>query len=188
MWSQLKRISIPKFKGDVRTYESWWTAFSACVDQSAASPEYKLLHLRQSLEGEPLRWIEMLGHSPRAYQKAKEVLERKYGGVRRKISVQMEELEKVKLVRQGNVGDLENLAYVVENVVFNLINQGRVSELDKGTLYLSVLKKLPESKIIDYQRWNDENNKIESLVMLKNWLMEEAEFSVAASETIHGFQ
>ena len=46
MWSQLKRVSIPVFNGDKKTYEGWETALMACIDQAPSTPEYKLLQLR----------------------------------------------------------------------------------------------------------------------------------------------
>ena len=49
LWKQLKRVSIPVFSGDKRTYSNWKAAFLACVDQAPATPEYKLLQLRQCL-------------------------------------------------------------------------------------------------------------------------------------------
>ena len=80
LWKQLRRVTIPVFSGDKRTYENWKAAFMACIDKSPATPEFKLLQLRQYLSGEALKAIETLGHSASAYQAAKERLERKYGG------------------------------------------------------------------------------------------------------------
>ena len=71
MWSQLKRVSIPVFNGDKKTYEGWETA----IDQAPSTPEYKLLQLRQHLSGEALRAVETLRHSAAAYKAAKERLE-----------------------------------------------------------------------------------------------------------------
>ena len=65
---QMKRISIPIFDGNKSTYESWKAAFTACIDQAPATPEYKLLQLRQHLTGEALKCIENLGHSAGAYE------------------------------------------------------------------------------------------------------------------------
>ena len=87
---QLKRLSIPVFNGDKRNYENWKSAFNACLDQAPATPEYKLLQLRQNLSGEALKAIENLGHSGFAYESAKERLERKYGGQRRKVMLHMD--------------------------------------------------------------------------------------------------
>ena len=58
MWNQLKRVSIPVFNGDRRAYEGWKAAFMACVHQAPATPEYKLLQLRQHLSGEALKTVE----------------------------------------------------------------------------------------------------------------------------------
>ena len=80
LWRQLKRVEIPVFTGDKRTYSNWKAAFLACIDSAPATPEYKLLQLRQYLAGEALKSIENLGHSAVAYDAAKERLERKFGG------------------------------------------------------------------------------------------------------------
>ena len=110
MWNQLKRVSIPVFNGDKRLYKGWKTAFMACVDKASATPEYKLLQLRQYLSGEALKVVEPLGHSAAAYETANERLERKFGGKRRQIALHLEELENFKLLRPGNARDLERLA------------------------------------------------------------------------------
>ena len=43
LWRQRKRVSIPVFNGDKRNYKNWKSAINACVDQTPATPEYKLL-------------------------------------------------------------------------------------------------------------------------------------------------
>ena len=74
MFDQLKRISIPTFSGDKTCYSGWKAAFSACIDNANATPEYKLLQLRECLTGEALKSISRLGHSATAYTIAKETL------------------------------------------------------------------------------------------------------------------
>ena len=51
----LKRVSVPKFFGQKKNYETWKAAFYSCVDRTRATPEYKLLRLREYLLGEPLK-------------------------------------------------------------------------------------------------------------------------------------
>ena len=51
LWKQLKRVTIPVFSGDKKTYQNWRAAFMACVDQAPATAEYKLLQLQQCLAG-----------------------------------------------------------------------------------------------------------------------------------------
>ena len=53
----LKRVSVPKFSGNKKSYEAWKAVFYSCVDKSKASAEFKLLHLRDCLEGEALKVV-----------------------------------------------------------------------------------------------------------------------------------
>ena len=120
LWKQLKRVSIPVFNGDKANYENWKAAFEACIDKAPATPEYKLLQLRQYLSGEALKAIENLGHSASAYEAAKSRLERKYGGKRRQIALHLEELENFKPVRPGYPKDIERFADILDIAVVNL--------------------------------------------------------------------
>ena len=99
MWTQLKRVAIPVFSGNKKTYESWKAVFIACIDRAPATPEYKLLQLQQYLSGEALKTIENLGHSGYAYEAAKERLERNFGGQRRQNVIRLEDLDSFKPLR-----------------------------------------------------------------------------------------
>ena len=79
LWKQLKRIQLPVFTRDKRSYRNWKAAFMTCVDTAPSTGKYKLLQLRQCLSGEALDVIESLGHSAAAYEAVKERLERRYG-------------------------------------------------------------------------------------------------------------
>ena len=70
VWKQLTRVSIPVVKGNKSSYKSWIAAFIACIDQAPATPENKLLQLRQYLSGEALKVFKRLGHSAAAYEAA----------------------------------------------------------------------------------------------------------------------
>lgn len=37
----MKRVSIPKYSDNKKSYDAWKAAFYACVDHARASPEYK---------------------------------------------------------------------------------------------------------------------------------------------------
>ena len=152
MWKQLKRVSIPVFSGDKRTYENWKAAFLACIDQAPAIAEYKLLQLRQYLSGEALKSIENLGHSSTAYEAAKSRLERKYDGTRHQIAIYLEELENFKPIRTGYAKDIEKFADLLDVAVMNLKEAGRFEELANGSLYLKLQRKVPESMLARYHR------------------------------------
>ena len=186
LWKQLKRVQIPVFSGNKRSYQSWKAAFVACIDNAPATPEFKLLQLRQYVTGEALQAIENLGHSPAAYEAAKERLERKYGVKRRQIAVYLEDLENFKQVRTGHAKDLEKFADLLEIALINLKEAGQDQELGDGSLYTKLQRKLSESMLARYHRWVFENNVTESVIALRQWVVQEAEFQTIASETMYG--
>ena len=150
LWKQLKRVTIPMFLGDKRMYQNWKAAFMACIDKAPATPEYKLLQLRQCLTGEALKAIESLGYSAAAYETAKDRLERKFGGQRRQIALYLEEIDSFKLIRLGNPKDLEKYADLLDIAIVNLKEANRLEELKDGLLYMKLQKKLPASMLTQY--------------------------------------
>ena len=186
MWNQLKRISIPVFNGDRRAYEGWKAAFMACVHQAPATPDYKLLQLRQHLSGEALKIVEPFGHSAAAYEVAIAPLERKLGGERRKLALHLDELENIKSLSPGNPGDIERFADLLDVTVVNLKEANRHDELGKRTLYISLCKKLNKGMLAQYHRWIFKNHCWESVETLEEFMLQEAEFQTVASETIRG--
>ena len=94
-------------------YENWKTAFAACIDQALATAE----QLHQYLSGETLKTIKGLGHSACAYQAAKEILERKYVGTRRKVMRYLDGLDNFKLIRQDHPKNVEKHADLLDVAV-----------------------------------------------------------------------
>ncbi|XP_048239844.1 uncharacterized protein LOC124124713 isoform X1 [Haliotis rufescens] len=186
LWKQLKRVSIPVFSGDVKCYESWKAAFLTCIDQAPATAEYKLLQLRQYLSGEALKTVQALGHSAIAYDIALERLERKYGGRRRQVALQLEEVTNLKPIRQGNARDVQRFADVLDIAVVSLKEADRIEELGNGLLYVTLQKKMTESMVAQYQRWLHDRDRQESVETLREWVLQEAEYQTIAAETIHG--
>lgn len=85
-----------------KNYATWKAAFYSCIDRTKASPEYKLLRLRECLQGESLKVIKHLGHSAAAaaYEAAKSQLEQKYGGKCKALTLRLEELDAFKPIRK----------------------------------------------------------------------------------------
>ena len=152
-----------------------------CIHQAPATPGYKLLQLRQHLSGEALKIAEPLGHSAAAYEAAIALLERKFGGERRKLALHHEKLENIKSLRPGNAGDIERFADLLDVTVVNLKEANHYDELGKGTLYVSLCKKLNEGMLAQYHRWIFENHRWESVETLKEFVLQEAEFQTVAS-------
>ena len=186
LWWQLKHVQIPVFSGEKRQYQNWKAAFLACIDSAPATDEYKLLQLRQYLSGDALKVLEKLGHLAYAYKAAKERLDRKYGGKRRQIAIYFEDLENFRLIRLGSARDLENFADLLEIAIINLKETGLHHELQDGSLYTKLQRKLPESLLARYHRWVFENSASGSVLTLRAWFIQESEFQTVATETVHG--
>ena len=143
LYQQLKRVSIPTFSGEKRSYATWKAAFVACIDKSKASPEYKLLQLRQYLKGPALQATDGLGHSAAAYEAAKSRLERKHGGEPRRIAACMEEIESFDQVRPGKAADLDRFADLIDITIMNLKDVGERPNSGMGPFTRSCRRNFP---------------------------------------------
>ena len=188
LWRQLKRVQIPVFTGEKKNYQSWKASFLACIDSAPATAEYKLLQLRQYVSGEALKVIDSLGHSAAAYEAAKGRLDRKYGGKRRQIALYLEELEEFPQIRQGHAKDIEEFADLLDIAMINLQEAGQHHELGFGSLYAKLQRKIPEAMLARYHRWVFECNKEESVLSLREWILQESEFQTIATEAVRGCQ
>ena len=123
---------------------------------------------------------------PTAYQAAKERLERKYGGVRRQIAVNLEELDQFCPIRSRNVRDFEKVTDLLNIIVINLTEAGREEELGNEYLYIQVQKKMTESMLADYRRWLFDKSKPETVQSSRQCPIRETEFLTITAETIKG--
>ena len=133
-----------------------------------------------------MKAIESLGHSAAAYEAAKERLERKFGGQCRQIAIYLEEIDSFRPVRPGNFKDMEKYADLLDIAIVNLKEANRLEELRDGLLYMKLHKKLPALMLTWYHRWIYENHKIESVEVLREWVIQETEIQTKAMETIYG--
>ena len=141
MRKQLKRVSIPVFNRDKKSYQSWKASSMTCINQASTTAEYKLLQLRSSLKGEAFKVVDSIVNSATAYQPAKEGLERKYGGVRRHIAINLEELDIFCPICSGTVRNVEKLTDLFDIIAINL-TEAEKEELGNGCLYIAVQKKM----------------------------------------------
>ncbi len=184
--AQLERIRIPVFSGNKMDFQKWHAAFTSCVDLTSLSPQFKMLRLESCLTGEAAETIKGLGYSTAAYEAAKARLVRKYGGSRRQVQSHLDELKKLKPIEENNSKELEKFADILERAVITLKENGRESDLESGTLRAIILEKIPERLLAQYYQWIKENDYNDSLEKLKDWVAEQAEYQIQASEVKNG--
>ena len=64
---------------------------------------------------------------------------------------------------------MEKFANVLErSVIINLQENNRKAVVEERTLYTIILERLPEKLMAQYYRWVKENQKVESVIVLKD--------------------
>ena len=182
----VKRVDVPTFNGDDREYHAWREGFDRIVDRLNILPEFKMIHLRKCLTGEARAALSDLGCSDIAYTVALQILERRFGGERRRTAHQRADIDSFKSVRPGNAKDLEQFAALLDVVVVNLLEKKQFGELGNGYLFQTLQTKLNEDLLNAYKRWMREHRNPATVESLRLFVMEEAEDQVATMETFHG--
>ena len=81
---------------------------------------------------------------------------------------------------------MENFADVLDITIVNWRVAGRYDELGNGSLYIKLQKKILQILLSQYHRWLYEKDKVESVQILRERVIQEAEFQTVAHEAIHG--
>ena len=135
-----------------------------------------MARLRQCLPGNALEAIRGLGVTAPEYEEPKEILKTKYGGARRLLRANMDQLEQTPFIRSNDIHALERFADLVRITVVKLQAEGKDGELKDGTLHSLLLKKLPERQLENYSRWFNERAREKSVVAVRDWLKDEVRF------------
>ena len=70
--------------------------------------------------------------------------------------------------------------------MINLREVGQHHKFEDGSLYTQMQQKLTQAILARFHRWIFENSKEESVIALRTWILQEAEFQTIASETVYG--
>ena len=185
---RLKPLKVPVFNGEKSKFEDFWEMFLSLVDQGGEPSTIKMARLRQSLTGTALEAIRGLGVTEPEYNEAKDILQSKFGGERRKLQAYMDQIEKMPPLKSADVQSFERFADLVRIAVVKLQAEGRGGVLGDGTLHSLLVKKLADSQVESYSRWLREHKKDKSVLTLRDWLKEEVRVRVEAVEMAHGIE
>ncbi len=186
---KLKGVDLPKFSGeDKADYEPWKAAFMSIVDLMDIPVSEKVLRLQNSLSGKAhLALVKDLGYSVNAYERAKEKLERKYGGERRLQMKQLTALRGWQKVRSRNLEDMENFQSVLERVLIALKDCGPGQELQWHNLTLTAKEKLSEEDVQAYNHWLIDHSLEDSFESLVDWVELQIQIMEEAKEEASGY-
>ena len=156
---RLKPLKVPVFSGEKSKFEDFWEMFLSLADQGVEPTNIKMARLRQSLTGTALEAIRGLGVSDPEYKEAKEILQSKFGGERRKLQAYMDQIEKMPPLKSNDVQSFERFADLVRVAVVKLQAEGRGGELGDGALHSLLVKKFADCQVVSYSRWLERKQK-----------------------------
>jgi hypothetical protein len=140
------------------------------VDEAAISTKEKMLRLQNSLTGKALRMVKDLGFTVNAYERAKEKLEKKYGG---EIRLQISNLTTLRgwsKLRPNNLEDMEEFLALLDRVLVSLRDSGRGAETNGQNLNLTAKDKLSAKDVEAYKYWLFERSERDTFENLVSWL------------------
>ena len=118
---KLKGVDLPTFDGEDKVeYEQWKAAFTSAVDYADIPVNEKMLRLQNSLKGKALKMVKDLRFSSNAYERAKEKLDKKYGGQRRLQFKTLTTLKNWKKVQHKSLSELEEFLTVLDRTLIVL--------------------------------------------------------------------
>ena len=114
MRSKLPKLVLPKFRGDVTQYRTFWDSFESVVHTNAELSQIdKFNYLNSLLEGQAQRAIQGLPVTEDNYQAAVNILNQRFGKPQQIISAHMDELLKIPAC---NGDKPSQLRFVYDNV------------------------------------------------------------------------
>ena len=126
-----------------------------------------MLRLISSLSGKALTLVKDLGYTESAYEKAKEKLEKKYGGQRRLQIKHLTTLRNWKKVQPRNLEDVEEFQAVLERVSLSTKDGG---SFQSESLNLTAKEKLPEEDVQTYKHWLLDHLREDNFESLIEWI------------------
>ena len=183
LFKGIKKPALTVFSGDKDLYHDWKAQFEIFVDRMKVPAKTKMMMLKNSLSGKPLRIVERLGYTSRQYQTALEKLDQKYGGEKRLLQRHLEAILRASPVEETNLKELEIFSDRLTDVVVKLEDSDQHQELAGiSALYIAVQQKLPGSLLIAYQEWLHREPRKDGLSVFSKWLQKQVVYRMDVEE------
>ena len=183
LFKGIKKPALTVFSRDKDLYHDWKTQFEIFVDRMKVPAKTKMMMLKNSLSGKPLRVVERLGYTSTQYQTALEKLDQKYGGEKRLLRRYLEAILRASPVDETNLKELEIFSDRLTDVVVKLEDSDQHQELAGiSALYIAVQQKLSGSLLIAYQEWLHRKPRKDGLSVFSKWLQKQVVYRMDVEE------
>ncbi|PFX14814.1 hypothetical protein AWC38_SpisGene21000 [Stylophora pistillata] len=174
LFKGIKKPALTVFSGDKNLYHDWKAQFEIFVDRMKAPAKTKMMMLKNSLTGKPLRVVERLGYTSKHYQTALQKLDQKNGGEERLLQRYLEAILHASPVEEANLKELEIFSDRLIDIVAKLEDSDQHQEqAGVSALYIVVQQKLAESLLITYQEWLHRRPRKDGLSLFSKWLQKQ---------------
>ena len=164
--TRLPKLVLPKFKGDVTTWTSFWDSYKSSVHENRGlSAVDKFNYLKSLLEGAAARCIEGLSITEANYEDAVELLKKRFGRTQQVITAHMDELLKLPVCSNERTSSLR-FVFDKINVHIRGLTSLRVAPDQYVSLLIPIIMtKLPSDVRLRIARQSEEEVwKIEDLL------------------------
>ena len=183
LFKGIKKPALTVFSGDKDLYHDWKTHFEIFVDRMKVPAKTKMMMLKNSPSGKPLRVVERLGYTSRQYQTALEKLDQRYGDEKRLLQRYLKAILRASPVDETNLKELEIFSDRLTDVVVKLEDSDQHQELAGiSALYIAVQQKLPGSLLIVYQEWLHRKPRKDGLFVFSKWLQKQVVYRMDIEE------
>ena len=142
--TRLPKLSLPKFRGDVTKWNTFWDSFQSAVDRNEGITNIdKFNYLKSVLEGSATRAIEDLTLTEANYGAAVEILQERFGRPQQIISAHMDQLLKVSPCTSDRPSSLRFVCDQICVHTRGLASLGITSEQYGSILMPIIASKLP---------------------------------------------
>jgi hypothetical protein len=155
------------------------------VDRLNIPVAEKMLRLQNCLSGKALAMVHDLGYSQYAYERAKEKLEKRYGGERRVQIKHLTALRNWQKIRPKHLEDMEEFQALLERVLIATQDSG---PLHGQSLNLTAKEKLSEEDVQAYKYWLIDRSREDNFESLVEWVELRVQVMEEAKEETKGIE
>ena len=139
--AKLPKLVISKFEGTYMDWPRFWGQFTENIDKTTATPITKFAYLRELLDAKVRRTVEALPFTPEGYNRAKSILQDKYGKESEIVKAYTREILDLPTVYNANPKKIHDFS---EKLMYNVQALETLKKLEQVNGAVSMtLDKLP---------------------------------------------
>ncbi|CAB4025183.1 Hypothetical predicted protein [Paramuricea clavata] len=176
--SNLERIKVPQFSGNIKHYRTWKRIFEDTMKRNYENEGSQLARLIEAIQPPPpLRYeIECFTTTKAIW----EFLDKLFGDDKELIKILMNDIKTMKPLKVKDAKSIRNLVATVRGFILRMEDVGASDEAKSRYMFADILAKLTVEDQRAYARSMIDTKKIESLHTLLEYLEEEAKIMASS--------